>query len=198
MSQIALPMFTCPSRRTAGLSPQLPWLAARLRNAKYAPLVAKTDYAICEGDYITNTINSPQSLAEGDDPNYVWPDVSKATGVCFLRSEIRMSEILDGVSQTYLIGEKYVSQPNYDTADDRGHDQCMYSGVDLDINRWTIDPPQPDSDPQRERRFGSAHAGGCQFVMCDGSVRTISYQIDGEIHRRLGNRKDGQSVAGSY
>ena len=30
--------------------------------------------------------------------------------------------------------------------------------------------------------------------MCDGSVRTISYSIDGEIYRRLGNRKDGLTI----
>jgi prepilin-type processing-associated H-X9-DG protein len=39
-------------------------------------------------------------------------------------------------------------------------------------------------------RFGSAHVAGCNFVFCDGSVRTISYTIDPEIHRRLANRKD--------
>ena len=30
--------------------------------------------------------------------------------------------------------------------------------------------------------------------MCDGSVQTISYDIDYEVHRRLHNRKDGEPV----
>jgi prepilin-type processing-associated H-X9-DG protein len=74
----------------------------------------------------------------------------------------------------------------------------MFSGVDVDITRWVISPPSPDGDDVEERRFGSAHPGGCNFTFCDGSVHLISYQIDPEVHRRLGNRRDGQAVSGQY
>jgi prepilin-type processing-associated H-X9-DG protein len=124
-------------------------------------------------------------------PNTEWRDTSLATGICFQRSEVRFAEITDGLSNTYLFGEKYVSRDGYDSAEDPGHDQSLYSGVDWDVNRWGLDPPLPDSDFVDPRSFGSAHSGACQMAFCDGSVRSVSYSIDAETHRRLGNRRDG-------
>ena len=183
-----LPVFECPSRPGEGL------LLARpqsLANATWTPWVAKTDYAINEGDFITDTDGGPPSLTAGDDPNYPWKDVSAATGVCFLRSRIRTQDVLDGMSQTYLVGEKHVRRAAYLSADDLGHDQSMYCGVDLDINRWTLEPPLPDGDGDAVRAFGSAHPGGCHFVFCDGSVHLVSYSVDAQVHRSAGNRRDG-------
>ena len=187
--QTPLALFVCPSRRPPDPSDNLRTI--NLRNAPWTPVVAKTDYAVNEGDFITNTPEGPPTLLAGDDPNYPWTDVSQATGVCFLRSELALRDISDGTSNTYLVGEKYVTRPNYRTAVDSGHDQSMYTGVDLDINRWTLGPPLQDGVVSAERYFGSAHSGGCHFLFCDGSVRTISYAIDTEVHRQTGHRHDG-------
>ena len=42
--------------------------------------------------------------------------------------------------------------------------------------------------------FGSAHPAGFNVVLCDGSVRLISYTIDEFNYMRLGNRGDGQTL----
>jgi hypothetical protein len=46
-----------------------------------------------------------------------------------------------------------------------------------------------------DRRFGSAHPDGWLVAFCDGAVRMIAYEIQDEVHRRLGNRRDGFAVA---
>lgn len=187
-----LPVAKCPSRPGDQMGPQKPTAAPF--NAQLAASVAKTDYAVNEGDYITNSKAGPASLEHGDSGAYAWQDTTNATGICFQRSEIRPADITDGLSNTYLLGEKHVSTGGYSTYQDRGHDQSMYSGVDLDLNRWVIDPPIQDGENVQDRRFGSAHSQGCHMALCDGSVRLISYGVDLHVHHRLGNRRDGDPV----
>lgn len=186
--QTPLELFSCPSRPGRAVTPANPMVVPY--NADWQPNVAKTDYAVNEGDWISDTGPGPPTLEEGDRPDYPWRDMSPATGICFQRSEIRTADVRDGLSQTYLIGEKYVDYNSYDSDQDSGFDQSMYSGVDLDLNRWTIEPPLWDADGPAVRRFGSVHPGGCHFLFCDGSVRRVSYSIDAEVHRQAGNRRD--------
>ncbi len=187
--QTPVRLFVCPSRRSPAPTETLAML--NLRNAPWTPVSAKTDYAVNEGDYITDTPEGPASLPEGDNPNYPWTDVSHATGVCYLRSQLGLGDILDGTSNTYLAGEKYVSREHYNTAGDPGHDQSLYTGVDLDIARWTHVRPRQDAAELHPRSFGSIHAGGCHFLFCDGSIRLVSYHADTSVHRQLGARADG-------
>jgi prepilin-type N-terminal cleavage/methylation domain-containing protein/prepilin-type processing-associated H-X9-DG protein len=42
--------------------------------------------------------------------------------------------------------------------------------------------------------FGSAHPGSMNMAMCDGSVQSLSYDIDRDTHRYLANRLDGEVV----
>ncbi len=192
LCQTRLPLFKCPSRASDQMGPQTG--VFQYRNAETPEAVSRTDYAINEGDVVTGTKGGPTTLEEGDDSNYEWTDVTNATGVSWLRGGATIADITDGSSNTYLVGGKYVSQRAYDMLIDRGYDQAMFTGVDLDTTRWTLETPIQDEDLLSERSFGSAHASGCQMAMCDGSVITISYQIDGSIHRWLGNRKDGNAV----
>jgi prepilin-type N-terminal cleavage/methylation domain-containing protein len=45
--------------------------------------------------------------------------------------------------------------------------------------------------------FGSQHVGGTHVLLCDGSVRFVSQNIDGNTYSALGSR-DGNEVVGEY
>src|SRR5262249_15186004 len=66
---------------------------------------------------------------------------------------------------------------NYDTCNDNAADPC---------NRpcnWTT-----------EAGFRSAHPGGGQFLLGDGSVRFVMANIDYQTYQRLGAKNDGKPV----
>lgn len=184
------PLMRCPSRGGGELLPASEDAAPV--NVSFANLVPKTDYAANEGDFPTRTDGGPATLEDGDNPNFPWTPTEKATGVIFLRSEVRYAMIHDGLSATYLAGEKSVDASSYHNASDPGYDQSLFSGVDWDLNRWTFNQVLRDSEQANVQSFGSAHPSGCSMVLCDGSIRLVGYNVDFRVHRSMGNRSDGQ------
>ncbi len=110
---------------------------------------------------------------------------------------IALSDITDGVSNTYLCGEKYVNTGNYLTGLDYGDDWCDYNGYDPDNIRFcdpVAGPPHEDEPGPLDSIFGSAHPSACNMAFCDGSVHSISYGISATLHDQLGNRNDGAAL----
>ena len=201
--QTPLAALNCPTRR-----PSQPYAApcCQMTNADNTSLKARTDYAANFGDSQGTVIwyNMPGSLAQGTD-SFAWPSTSFITGICYVRSELPLALVRDGTSNTYMIGEKYINPDDYTTGTDGGDDWSMYTGQQDDIVRGaycgSISQPSSCLTPMQDTPgllgnfsaggFGSAHVGICNFVFCDGSLRTISNSIDPEVHRRLCNRMDG-------
>ncbi len=183
--RIGLPVATCPDRGPSILPVNVQTIPF------YAPealVAARTSYAICEGDYVTDTGPGPHSLLLGDAQRWA---ILPATGVSFQRSQIRAADIHDGLSQTYLLGEKYVAYH-----DDPGHDQSLFSGVDLDIARWSHVRPLRDGPVAsllNARRFGGPHRGVFLMAFCDGHTDSVSYQVELAVHAARGHRSDGGS-----
>jgi prepilin-type processing-associated H-X9-DG protein len=162
-------------------------------------LAARNDYAACEGQLHSWFGTGPSDLAEGDDPSYVWPDQSYHTGISGVRSEIRVADVPDGTTNTYMIGEKYLNPDFYVTGESLGDNQNAYSGDERDVHRSTaLGVPLPDQ-PGVDATwiFGGPHSTGINMVFCDGSVRTVSYEVTQTVHDRFGNREDGNSINAS-
>ncbi len=119
-------------------------------------------------------------------------------GISFLRSKVSPDQVTDGLSQTYLIGEKYCVPRLYINGQDLGDGEAATCGFSDNTGRVA---GGPDCVPRQDVRgfrsvliWGSPHTDGAHFVFCDGSVHTISYEIDPAIHRQLANRRDGEKV----
>jgi prepilin-type N-terminal cleavage/methylation domain-containing protein/prepilin-type processing-associated H-X9-DG protein len=123
--------------------------------------------------------------------------------------KMTFAKITDGASKTLLASEKWIHTSNYageptKQADDRG----WADGWDFDILRSCVFAPRADgdglppddadpSDPGNYP-FGSAHPGGMNALFADGSVTTISYDVDQETFNRLGHRSDGETITQSF
>jgi len=192
--QVPVAVFHCPSRRKAATYPYLGRVA--LVNADRPSQAAKCDYAGNGGDtLIDHPKGGPPSLDPAAVASYAWPDSQNANGIFFVRSQVRAAMVTDGLSHTYLAGEKNVStRPHDANRRDTGDDQTLYLGDDRDIRRWTDSLPLRDSNTPLPSCFGSAHPDGCHFVFGDASVKLIHYTIEMDVHRRLGNRSDGTPV----
>jgi prepilin-type N-terminal cleavage/methylation domain-containing protein len=218
-------IFYCPSRR----APQgYPHGSRDIRNYDPPPVSAKTDYAGNLGGTFAvtglGTDEGPPNLAAA--ATYSWKYSGAAfltfwkkryaafdgmTGVIFQRSEVKLREITDGTSNTYLLGEKHLSPLHYEDGVPGNDDQSMYNGYDKDNLRaadvWDpltgnkndppIRPPMPDaaadeSAPTRfDWHFGGPHPTGWMALFCDGSVRYLGFEMSPDLHQNFATRNDG-------
>jgi prepilin-type processing-associated H-X9-DG protein len=108
--------------------------------------------------------------------------------------------ISDGLSKTLLLGEKRMNAGLLD-GDQTDDDAGWVEGWDWENIRWTYLQPDKDwndSSPARRHSgyasehasFGSSHPGSFNVAFCDGSVRTLDYDIDARSFQQMGSRDD--------
>ena len=120
-------------------------------------------------------------------------------GIAHRMSQVTAGNVLDGLSNVYLIGEKYMNTAKYDTGDDPGDNRPLMVGFSSSTIRWAGAAPQADGTVDQPNVFGSAHAGIWNAAFGDGSVRSLSFDIDPETHRNLAARSPryaGEILAG--
>jgi prepilin-type N-terminal cleavage/methylation domain-containing protein/prepilin-type processing-associated H-X9-DG protein len=203
VAQTPLAALYCPSRREPILYPN----TYTMCNVNPVSDASRTDYA-ANGGTVGPTWWNPPWPSSGDPSfadvaGFAWPDMSASTGVFFPTSMLRMADITDGASNTYLLGEKYLHADHYLDGEEGTDNNLAYEGYDWDDVRWglwngstkTYSPPLQDTPGYSDYiDFGSAHAGSLNMSLCDGSVRPVSYSVDTTVHGHLCDRHDGVPI----
>ncbi len=199
-----LAIMNCPSRRRAVAYPFVvnPGAAEECLNADRPEQAARSDYVANSGTrYASVGHYTVTTLAAGDNPNTVWVgetnDWYKGTGICCQRSEVQVAHVRDGTSNTYMVGEKYMSPDHYLDGWDGNDTFSMYIGDNncvLNMAHEARLPCMQDRPGMWTWAYGSPHSGGWNCVFCDGSVHTIPYNLDTKIHQALAHRADGEVV----
>ena len=170
--------FLCPSN---------PGMFLNRSSTKSKESIAESHYAGCHHD---------QESPIAEDNN----------GLLFLNSKVRYADILDGSSQTLVLGEIKVDASHLgwvsgtrSTLRNVGDFGTSEEGRAI-RNRYAA----PDTDapaalgPFDVGGFDSFHMGGVNIVLADGAIRFITDSIDHDIVSQLANRADGKALSADF
>jgi prepilin-type N-terminal cleavage/methylation domain-containing protein len=220
-----IPAFYCPSRRAAVLSygPGFSYNSANPPDnmvAKTDYAANGGTYSPAEGR--PTWWQGPDIGCLSSFPNCSWGTYSEDNirkyfnGAVRPRLPVAIRQITDGTSKTLLLGEKYLYVQHYG---DQQVEVCvdnnsLFQGYDWDVIRWanakldtslswrtdiTYEPQNDVTEPLNSggcaTNFGSAHAAVFQVARCDGSVASLSYDVDMRELEMLANSRDGGASA---
>ncbi|MEM6365745.1 MAG: DUF1559 domain-containing protein [Planctomycetota bacterium] len=181
---VAAPVSTlhCPTRRDAEPYPLIPPYSDR-----YGASGARTDYAMNGGPAVVRDDHVANIALTGD-------------GIWTFGRRHKFNRIFDGLSNTYLVGEKAMDLNKLSTGDGFGdrspiagfhqQNQSSHSYV-----RYAARPPKVDSYENclECHDFGSSHIAGWNVAFADGRVTMMQYSMDLKIHRAQSS-VDGREI----
>ncbi|WP_339612582.1 DUF1559 domain-containing protein [uncultured Rubinisphaera sp.] len=212
--QTPVSSFRCPSDSAPGVNASKTLLAAD----GSAPQVATSNYVVSN--------SSRRWHSQAPDPNCcAWntgpglgamsqwgANGTGANGMFWRDSNVRMSNISDGTSNTIMVGERAWDLNNASGTNFTCRAAVIYgtrisneqSGIHYVLGSGTSFINAQTNECNKG--FSSRHQGGAQFVLADGSVRFISENVDANnrhtggteavdsTFERLNSRDDGQVV----
>ena len=128
----------------------------------------------------------------------------RAWGPFYRNSATKLCRITDGLSHTLMAGERQngpfrsegVHGPHFDY-------ETTWIGAVRDLDDPTDDHGHmvlfqtgnvPNADQSDDRDVSAPHANVAQFLLCDGSVHTLSDDIDLKVYRALGTMNQSETT----
>jgi prepilin-type N-terminal cleavage/methylation domain-containing protein len=194
-----IPIFNCPTRRAAQPYPM------DLKFSVAGVLISKSqrsDYAINGGSAAlptgTISINTPKIDLPG-----IWD--ATVTNSSIVMKTVRRKDVTDGLSKTYMVGEKTIPASDYETGKFWGDAGSIYTAPIGDSVRFVEKLPTRDVTSQLNddkciscHCYGSAHPSTWNAVFCDGSVRMLSYTMSFSTHKAFATRAGHDIVKNDY
>ncbi len=108
---------------------------------------------------------------------------------------LRIAQFTDGTSQTILLGEK-AFDPVAETPTSWYWDEPFFLGGSQGTARIGVQILEDHPGSPFKFNWGSAHAGGAQFLFADGSVQLLSYATSWATVSALLTPNQGEVVSG--
>jgi prepilin-type processing-associated H-X9-DG protein len=106
--------------------------------------------------------------------------------------KLKLKDITDGQSKTFMVGEGVVSQDLHSAALFADGDWATCA---IPLNFFLTDQAKVATDWWDQRSFRSLHPGGAQFALADGSVQFVNESVDHKTYRAMATRNGQEALS---
>ncbi len=115
-------------------------------------------------------------------------DPAPGDGMFMRDRSVRIEDVLDGTSTTFLLGERrHQAGPTAWAGPIGPRGPAMILGS-------TMGDPGPNQKPPRAEGYSSMHPGGVYFGYVDGSVRFVTDSVGANVYGALATRRGGELI----